>query len=593
MLAVAQRAVADAERPADSTSCGAQRGGLAVHQREDLAPPRVDHGQRTGRARGERGERRDARDRERRARARARAPSRGPCRSPVKLPGPDADGERVELARLDARLAQQRVDVREHGDGAARRARPAPRRRERARSSRRRRGVKRECQHRSNSGRAASSARSRSLWRVMCANGPRRAPPEAPGPASGHSTKAMASSKYGSRSPHSAAESPGSGTGRDATRRTAAVVAVADREGRARHRLRHAERAAGAADERRLPGAELAGDGHDVAGPQLVARGAPRPPPSRRARRRLRLLHAGRSRARRGRAGPAPARARGSAGGCEKRLRSRRGHGAWRGRAAPGAGGNRPRAPRASSACRARRPGGRAGRAARGLPPSVVSCSWPCTRVIPGGLPESSFVAKLPSVATTFGWISSICFQRWPRRPGSRRVRVAVAGRPALEHVRDVDVAGSGRCPRAAGRAACRPGRRTGLPACPRGSRAPRRRTSGRPRDRPTPKTTCVGPPRAGSACSPRPRRRRTPRARRGRGSVAAAAGAAAATAAADQPRLGCSRCRAPRRPRTACARSRSRSPGSRRSSPIPDELLEVRLALHADELVDRHRVRP
>jgi hypothetical protein len=27
----------------------------------------------------------------------------------------------------------------------------------------------------------------------------------------------------------------------------------------------------------------------------------------------------------------------------------------------------------------------------------------PCTRVIPSGLPESSFVAKLPSVATTFG----------------------------------------------------------------------------------------------------------------------------------------------------------------------------------------------
>ena len=48
------------------------------------------------------------------------------------------------------------------------------------------------------------------------------------------------------------------------------------------------------------------------------------------------------------------------------------------------------------------------------LPPSVVSCCWPCTRVIPVGRPESSFVAKLPSVATTFGWISSICFQRWP-----------------------------------------------------------------------------------------------------------------------------------------------------------------------------------
>src|SRR3954453_13752617 len=37
-------------------------------------------------------------------------------------------------------------------------------------------------------------------------------------------------------------------------------VAVTDREGRARHRIGHAERAAGAADEGRLARAELAGD---------------------------------------------------------------------------------------------------------------------------------------------------------------------------------------------------------------------------------------------------------------------------------------------------------------------------------------------
>ena len=68
------------------------------------------------------------------------------------------------------------------------------------------------------------------------------------------------------------------------------------------------------------------------------------------------------------------------------------------------------------------------------MPPSVVSCSWPCTRVMPSGRPERSFVAKLPSVATTFGWISSICFHRWPsqawissgcgsRFPGGRHFR--------------------------------------------------------------------------------------------------------------------------------------------------------------------------
>src|SRR3954468_21869479 len=68
------------------------------------------------------------------------------------------------------------------------------------------------------------------------------------------------------------------------------------------------------------------------------------------------------------------------------------------------------------------------------LPPSVVSCGWPWTRVIPVGLPDRSFVAKLPSVATTFGRISSTCFHRCPsqawissgsgsRFPGGRHFR--------------------------------------------------------------------------------------------------------------------------------------------------------------------------
>ena len=37
-----------------------------------------------------------------------------PIRMPVKLPGPDADGERVDVARVRARLAQELVDVGEH-----------------------------------------------------------------------------------------------------------------------------------------------------------------------------------------------------------------------------------------------------------------------------------------------------------------------------------------------------------------------------------------------------------------------------------------------------------------------------------------------
>src|SRR5829696_5556514 len=50
--------------------------------------------------------------------------------------------------------------------------------------------------------------------------------------------------------------------------RHTAVVAVADRERRAVHRLRDAQRTGGPADERRLPGAEVSGHGDDVASSQ-------------------------------------------------------------------------------------------------------------------------------------------------------------------------------------------------------------------------------------------------------------------------------------------------------------------------------------
>ena len=54
---------------------------------------------------------------------------------------------------------------------------------------------------------------------------------------------------------------------------------------------------------------------------------------------------------------------------------------------------------------------------------------------MPAGLPERSFVAKLPSVATSFGSMSSI----WRKRCGSQAAissgqRVAVPGRPAIVH---------------------------------------------------------------------------------------------------------------------------------------------------------------
>src|SRR6476646_9010390 len=60
-----------------------------------------------------------------------------------------------------------------------------------------------------------------------------------------------------------------------------AVVAMADRVGRARHALSYPERGARAADEGRLPGAELPRDGHDV---------AEREPARELGRERLRLI---------------------------------------------------------------------------------------------------------------------------------------------------------------------------------------------------------------------------------------------------------------------------------------------------------------
>src|SRR3954470_21553182 len=46
--------------------------------------------------------------------------------------------------------------------------------------------------------------------------------------------------------------------------RDTAEIAVADRERRTRHRLSHAQRTTGPANEGRLARAELAGDSHDV-----------------------------------------------------------------------------------------------------------------------------------------------------------------------------------------------------------------------------------------------------------------------------------------------------------------------------------------
>ena len=97
-------------------------------------------------------------------------------------------------------------------------------------------------------------------------------------------------------------------------------------------------------------------------------------------------------------------------------------------------------------------------------------------------------------------------------------LRVAVPGRAALDHVRDVDVrARRGRSRRAACRAASRPGRRTGTPCLsswkPGASPTNIRSASGSPE----PKTTCVRP----SASRQRVQAETPARTRRAAGSAA------------------------------------------------------------------------
>ena len=80
-----------------------------------------------------------------------------------------------------------------------------------------------------------------------------------PRPRSGHSTKTIASSKYGSRAAQSASDTAVEPVEVEVRDRWLHAVPVADRVRRARHRLRDTERAARAADERRLAAPELAG----------------------------------------------------------------------------------------------------------------------------------------------------------------------------------------------------------------------------------------------------------------------------------------------------------------------------------------------
>ena len=212
-------------------------------------------------------------------------------------------------------------------------------------------------------------------------------------------------------------------------------------------------------------------------------------------------------------------------------------------------------------------------------------------------------VAKFPSVATTFGRISSIWRKRWlsqaaissgcgSRFPGGRH----------FKHVRDEDVV-AGQADPGEELAEQLPGgadeRHALLVLVEPGRLADEHQVGGR-----------------------RARAEHDLRARRGSGQrvqPATASRSAASSAGSRSP--GASRsafngrrshssrhssrrrrrrrgrrgsaacwCREPRRPRTAASPSSARSRGTRGVSSPADELLEVRLAAHADVLVDRHR---
>ena len=259
-LPVANRAAADAERPrVELEVVGRDR---SWPRDEHLAAARVDHRVRSRLRRRERGQRRDARagnvereleaacDREPDAGAREAPRARFRRRSPrdpsAARPAP------VRSASTSARSARAEP---------TRSPRTAPSCEEGARRDVGR-GVEGENEHYAMPCSTAFSADA-SMTR-------RRSPPacssvtatrgggSVPTPASGHSTKTIAPSKYGSRSPHSAGETAANRYRSRWRHGNVAGVAMADGERRARHRRRHAELPARAPHERRLPRAQLA-----------------------------------------------------------------------------------------------------------------------------------------------------------------------------------------------------------------------------------------------------------------------------------------------------------------------------------------------
>ena len=114
-LAVADGAVADVGRA--RLDLQLRRSDRPRPRHEDLAPLRVDHGDRAGRTGGERVEGRDARSRDVERQCEP-ACGREADPDPREAARPDADGEARDVARVRTRLAHECVDVGEQRRGA-------------------------------------------------------------------------------------------------------------------------------------------------------------------------------------------------------------------------------------------------------------------------------------------------------------------------------------------------------------------------------------------------------------------------------------------------------------------------------------------
>src|SRR2546430_1697602 len=208
-------------------------------------------------------------------------------------------------------------------------------------------------------------------------------------------------------------------------------------------------------------------------------------------------------------------------------------------------------------------------------------------RVIPVSLPLSCLVAWLPSVAITFGRISSTCRKRYGSQASfSSGTGSRLPGGLHFKTLHTYTCVRSRRIPASSLSSSLPAWPTNGIPCLsswkPGASPTNIRSACGSP----TPNTTCVRPCARRHFVQPatwRPKSSSSVSC-----SAAATASAATATATTQGRLLGGGVRREHRELLAHMRRAAVRAVGL---LAVPDELFEVRFALHADVLVDRHRV--